>query len=342
MGTMVLTLYTNLLIGLLGGLLLAMVSHMLLAKVSIPRFFKMIYKSGSELLHRPDGGYDLKIKGIANFLGILKIDKLVSQIPAGADVNIDLSGTRLVGLTYMDYLVDYLKTQKDTGGNVVIQGLDSHVSWSTHNRALKLSLTNSVAKLSPRQNRLQNLASEKDYQYTSQVDWNTKYLKGFHFFEIRPIERKSNCLTGSFKEMDVSWEIADVTFSEGAAFTAETFNTTLMILKLNKKIPVFTMEKEGVFEKMFDRVMAATGYKDVDFKMYPDFSEKFLITGNNESEIQSFFTEDIIRFFENHQIYHLESNGESLIIFDKIKLARTDETVAFIDYGKDLAKLLSE
>ena len=100
------------------------------------------------------------------------------------------------------------------------------------------------------------------------------------------------------------------------------------------------MEKEGVFEKIFDRVMAYAGYEDVDFKMYPNFSEKFLITGSKESEIQAYFTSDIISFFENHQIYHLESNGEALIIFDKIKLARTDETMAFIDYGNELTKLL--
>jgi hypothetical protein len=36
----------------------------------------------------------------------------------------------------------------------------------------------------------------------------------------------------------------------------------------------------------------------------------------------------------------VESNGEALIIFDKIKLARTDETIAFIDYGEQLASLL--
>jgi len=338
-GTMVLTLYTNLLIGLLGGLVLAMISHMLLARVSIPRFFKMIYKSGSELVKKPDGSYDLNIKGIANFLGILKIDKLVGQIPDGADVNIDLSETRLVGMTYMDYIVDYLKIQKDTGGKVIIKGLDSHVSSSSHNRALKISLNSSAPKLSPRQTRLQDLANEKDYEFSNQVDWDTSYLKNFHFFEIRPIERKSNCLKGNFKDLDVAWEIADVTFNEGAAFTAETFNTTLMVLKLNKKIPVFTMEKEGVLGKIFDRVMAYTGYKDVNFEMYPDFSKKFLITGNNESEIKSFFTDEIVRFFEEHQIYHLESNGEALVIFDKIKLARTDETIALVDYGRELAAL---
>ena len=87
--------------------------------------------------------------------------------------------------------------------------------------------------------------------------------------------------------------------------------------------------------------MAFSGYKDIDFEMYSDFSKKFLLMGNNEQKIRSFFTEEIIRFFENHQIYHLESNGEALVIFDKIKLARTDETIAFIDYGSQLAKLLS-
>ena len=338
--TMVLTLYTNLLVGLIGGLLIALITHMLLARLSVPEFFKMVYNPRTKLILRPDGIYDLKIRGIANFLGILKVDKLVSQIPSGADVNIDLSETRLVGITYMDYLVEYLKTQRAGGGKAFITGLDSHVSSSTYNRALKLSLNTSAAKLSQRQKRLRNLATEKDYQYSSQSDWNTTHLKKFHFFEIRSIERKYNCLKGSFEDLKISWEISDVNFNEGQTFTAETFNTTIMVLKLNKKIPVFSMEEEGVLGKIFDRVMAFTGYKDIDFDMYPDFSKKFLLMGDNESEIRSFFTDEIIRFFENRQIYHLESNGESIIIFDKIKLARTDETIAFIDYGKELATLL--
>jgi MFS superfamily sulfate permease-like transporter len=259
-GTMVLTLYTNLLIGLLGGLLLALVTHMLLARMSIPQFFKMVYKSKTKLLKRSDGTFDLKIRGIANFLGILKVDKLVAKIPHGADVNIDLSETRLVGITYMDYLVEFLKTQRNSGGQVFITGLDSHVSSSTHNRALKISLSSSAAKLSQRQKRLENLATENNYQYNSQVDWNTIYLKKFHFFEIRPIERKYNCLKGTFEDLNISWEISDITFNEGQAFTAETFNTTIMILKLNQKIPIFSMEKEGVLGKIFDKVMAFTSH----------------------------------------------------------------------------------
>lgn len=339
--TMVLTLYTNLLIGLLGGLLLVMVSHMLLAKEPIHRFFNMIYRSGSSIEENHDGSFELKIKGIANFLGVLKVDKLIKNIPPGVNVNIDLSETRLVGMTYMEYLVDYLRTQKDSGRNVAIKGLDSHVSYSTHNRGLKISLNNATPKLSPRQLRLQTLANERDYFFNSQVEWDTVYLKKFHFFEIRPIERKSNTLNGSFEEINMSWEISDVTFNEGDAFSAETFNTTMMVLKINRVIPVFTMEKEGLFEKIFDRVIALTGFKDIDFDMYPDFSKRFLVTGKDEPKIRAFFNDELIQFFENHQIYHIESNGDAIIIFNKIKLARTDETIALINYTKELALLLA-
>lgn len=340
--TIGITLYSDLLWGILGGSLFTLLVHILLSRVPIGEFFKQSFSNNTNVFITKEGNYNLQVEGIANFLTIPRISQLTKNIPAGANVNIDLSKTRLVGTTFMEYLVDFLKMQQDTDGHAKIEGLDAHVSSSTHNRALKISFNSFTTKLSPRQIRLQNLANEKDYQFASRVDWNTSYLRNFHFFEIRPIERKSNCIKGTFKYLNIAWEIADVTFSEGAAFTAEVFNTTVMVLKLNKEIPIFSLEKEGVFDKIFDRVMAFSGYKDIDFEMYSDFSKKFLLMGNNEQKIRSFFTKDIIRFFENHQIYHLESNGEALVIFDKIKLARTDETIAFIDYGEQLAKLLFE
>ena len=49
--------------------------------------------------------------------------------------------------------------------------------------------------------------------------------------------------------------------------------------------------------------------------------------GQDEQELQSFFTKEVVQFFEDHQISHVESNGEALLIFNKLKLARTDETL---------------
>ena len=338
--TMVITLYTNLLVGLLGGSILVLVTHILLARIPVPQFFKLVYSSRTRLIPLPDSSYILKVRGIANFLGIIKLDKLVAQIPEDADVNIDLSETRLVDMSYMDYLVEFLNKQRASGGKVFISGLDAHISSSTYNKALKFMVTSESVKLTHREKRLRNLATEKGYSYSREVNWNTSYLKQFHFFEIRPIERKNNCLNGSYKDRDASWEIADVIFNEGKAFTAETFNTTLMVLKLNRALPIFTMEREKAYEKLFDRVIAFTGYKDIEFKMFSKFSKKFMVMGQDEDELQSFFTKEVVQFFEDHQISHVESNGEALLIFNKLKLARTDETLEFIDYGEELANLL--
>lgn len=339
--TIAITLYSDLLWGILGGSMFALMVHILLSRVTIGEFFKHLYSNDTSLSKTGNNQYDLHIDGIASFLSIPRISKIIKTIPSGANVNIDLRNTRLVGVTYMEYLIDFLKKQKDTGGHVVINGLDNHVSSSSHNRSLKISLNKISTKLSPRQLRLESLSNDKGYQYTRQIDWNTSYLRNFHFFEIREIERKENCLRGAYNDLNINWEIADVTFSEGAAFNAEVFATTVMVLKLNKRIPVFSMEKEGVFEKIFDRVMAFSGYKDIDFNMYSEFSKKFLVLGKNEKKIQSFFTPKLVQFLENHHIYHLESNGEALLIFDKVKLARTDETTALINYGEELSTLLA-
>lgn len=338
--TIGITLYSDLLWGILGGSLFTLLVHILLSRMSFGDFFKEAFSKKTNILMTKEDDYLLQVDGIANFLKIPLISKLTKMVPPGADVTIDLSQTRLVGMTFMEYLVDFLKAHKTTGGQVVIRGLDEHVSSSPHNKALKISLTSATRKLSPRQIRLQHLATERSLQYVSDVEWDTSYLKNFHFFEIRQIERKSNSLSGQIEGLDMQWEIADVTFSEGAAFTAEVFNTTLMVLKLNHPIPVFSIEKEGVIEKLFDRVMAFSGYRDIDFEMYTDFSSKFLVMGNKEEEIKAFFNQDIINFFETRQVFHIESNGEALLIFDKFKLARTDEALTFIEFTTELAQLI--
>ncbi|MBT8190242.1 MAG: SulP family inorganic anion transporter [Saprospiraceae bacterium] len=342
MVTIVITLYSDLLWGIIGGTLFTLLVHILLSRMPVGSFFKLAFSNKTNVFVNKDGSYNLNIDGIASFLTIPLFGKLTNNIKVGSNVTIDLTHTRLVGMTFMEYLVDYLKMQKSTGGNVVIEGLDNHVSSSTHNRALKISLSNLETKLSPRQLRLQNLAAKKEYQFASRVDWNTSYFRNFHFFEIRPIEQKSNSLKGRFDDLNITWEIADVTFSEGAAFTAEVFNTTVMVLKLNTAVPIFSIEKEGVFDKIFDRVMAFTGYKDIDFNMYTKFSSKFLLMGKDEEEIRKFFSNEIVQFFENEQLHHLESNGEAFLIFDRMKVARTDETIALIEYGERLASLLSK
>jgi len=339
--TLIITLYTNLLWGIIAGTLFTLLVQILLARLPISKFFSLSANSDTNMMIDKEGTHHIKVKGVANFLSIHKFMSLVKDIPYGRNLHIDLSDTRLVGLTYQDNLFEYIDNYRSEGGTVIISGIDNHVSSSNHRKALKISLDNKQVQLSPRQTRLQTLAQENKYTFDILPDQDTQELRRFKFFELRPIERKSNMLSGRFESTDNNWEIADIIFNEGASFTAEVFYSTLMTIKINNEIPKFMMEKEGFVEKLFDRVMAFTGYKDIDFKMYTKFSNKFLLMGDDEAMIRAFFTRRLITFFEEESIFHVESNGKNLLIFSKIKLARTDETQNLLAFGERLIQELT-
>ena len=105
--TLIITLFTDLLYGIIGGILVTLILHMLLAKVGFMAFFKKIYKSGSKVYHLENGNYDVKLKGITNFLYALKLDKLLEDIPVGSTIRIDMAQTRLVDLSIMENLIEF-------------------------------------------------------------------------------------------------------------------------------------------------------------------------------------------------------------------------------------------
>ena len=337
--TLIITLFTDLLYGIIGGILVTLVLQMLLAKVGFIQFFKMIYKSGSKVYHLENGTYDVKLKGIANFLYSLKLDDLLNDIPDGSKVIIDMSQTRLVDLSIMENIIDFKRTHDDFGGEVRLVGLDNHVASTSHNRALKIVTGRIKKRISKRQIRLQKLANINGWSFEREVDWNTSYLRNFHFFDSRPIEMKSNSLQGLDTENNAQWEIADIVFDEGALLALEVYQTTVQIIRLPTSIPKFIIDKEGLFDKIFNRVKVLSGgSRDINFKKNKVFSNKFLLSGEKEGEIREFFTEDLIKFLEENEIHHIESNGEALMIFKYLHVAKTNEVQNMLTFGLNLLK----
>lgn len=335
--TLIITLFTDLLYGIIGGILITLILHMLLAKVGFISFFKMIYKSGSKLTQLDNGTYSVKLKGIANFLYALKLDKLLERIPNGSVVRIDMSQTRLVDLSIMENLVEYKRDQENNGGSVMLVGLDSHVASSNHARALKIINGGVNKRITKRQIRLQKIAIANGWSFDRYVDWNTSYLSKFHFFDSRPIERKSNSLQGIDLENNAQWEIADIVFDEGAMLALEVYQTTVQIVRLPSPIPSFIIDKEGIFDKIFERVRALSpSNRDIDFIKHPEFSHNFHLSGKDEDAIRKFFTDDLINFLKGNKIHHIESNGEALMIFTYVHIAQTEEVLNMLHFSSNL------
>ena len=337
--TLIITLFTDLLYGIVGGILVTLLLHMLLAKVGFLPFFRKIYKSGSKVYQLENGTYEVKLKGIANFLYALKLDKLLENVPLGATVRIDMSQTRLVDLSIMENLIEFKRIHENSGGDVKLMGLDNHVASTSHNRALKIITGRVKKRITKRQIRLQKMAITNGWTFDKEVDWNTSYLRNFHFFDSRPIEMKTNSLQGIDTVNNANWEIADIVFDEGALMALEVYQTTVQIIKVPVAIPKFIIDKEGLFDKVFSGVTVFSGGKgDLDFKKYGGFSNKFQLSGEDEKAVRTFFKEDLIRFLENNEIHHIESNGEALMIFKYLHVARTDEVDRMLSFATNLLK----
>ena len=335
--TIIITLYFDLLWGIIGGTLFTLLVHILLARMPIHSFFKLAFNFEAAIEPKENNQLHLNIKGIANFLTLPKIVKIIESVPPGSDVHIDLSETRLVGTTFFEKILEFAHDHRKTGGQVKIMGLENHVSSSTNLFSLKIRLDNLQNRLTPRQEKLNEIAQKNGYSFEANVDLDSSYLRNFQFFDFRPIDQKSNCISGQNAALDVQWEIADLTFHEGAMFSSEIFHATLMSLRLPKRLPKFVLEKEGYLDKLFDRVLAITGYKDIDFENHPGFSKKFLLLGKNEQEIRAIFTPALIEFIENEPIYHIECNGDALLVFSKIKLSPIDQVEKTILFSNRLA-----
>jgi len=334
--TILITLYTNILYGIIGGVIIAVALHLLLAKVGFRPFFRMIYKSESRIYTREDGSIDVKLRGIFSFLSVMRLSKLLGKIKQGSVVRIDFGKTRLIDLTVMENVIEYKRIQDTHGGNVTLIGMDNHWSSSSHNRALKIIVGPRKRRITKRQIQLQKLAIENGWSFEREADWDTSYLRNFMFFESRPIEKKTNVLRGSDIKHHISWEISDITFDEGAMLSLEVFHSTVHVVRLNQSIPKFSVEKEGLFDKIFDRAKAVSGYTDHDLKLFPKISRKFLLMGKETSELKEFFTNDLINFLEEHPIQHIESNGEALMIFKYLHIAPAEEVQNMLTFSAEL------
>lgn len=343
LATIITTLYQGPLAGIFGGIAITLVAHLLMSRVTITQFIQMVFKSGTNLKEHHDGTFTLRVKGIANFLTLLRLISTLEKVPAGADLKIDLGKTRLIDLTFQEKLMEFRGTHRLTGGKVQIIGLNQHVASSNHKLALKTLILPNFQKISPREKRIKQMAANNKWLYTREEQVDSSELLDFNFFQSRPLETKQNVIGGEITVCGVDWEISDIIFDEGAMLSKEVYKTTVQLVHLQEEIPSFVLDQEGIFDKLFDRVLhSLSGSRDIDFEDFPVFSKNIRLTAEDEEGVRKLFTPELIRFLEEEQVYHIECNGNALIIFKSLRIASTNEIKNMVRFTNDFVKHLEK
>jgi MFS superfamily sulfate permease-like transporter len=334
-GTLVITLFTDLLVGIFGGLALALLIHWLFSMVPPRQFFKMIFNSGSYLETNSDGSHNLKVKGIANFLATLKLESLMAGIQPKSKVTVDFSEAKLVDFSILEHIYNFQRIHINSGGSMTITGLEDHNSSSSHKLSLKTLSKKVNVKLTRRQVHLAEISEKNEWDFNPNSVNNLNFLESFYFFQTRPLEIRDNTIIS--KNEKNNWEICDVIFEEGAYAAADEYQTTLCLVNSSKELPKFVIERKNFTTTYLN----ASWHKDIDYKLYPNFSKDFIMKVDDIDKMDSFLSTELKSLIENSTFPHLECNGEAIMIFDaKLRLAPISYYVELVRFAEEMQRFI--
>lgn len=132
--TIVVTLFTDLLLGVFSGVLLEFLLHLYHGAR-----FRSLFKAQYEL--RDLGNeIDITVFGAAVFSNLPGFKKLLSKLPAAAVIQLDLRRVSIVDHSFMAFVTHFQRAYESGGGVFQLTGLEQHVSLSDHELSAKKRL----------------------------------------------------------------------------------------------------------------------------------------------------------------------------------------------------------
>ena len=185
-----------------------------------------------------------------------------------------------------------------------------------------------------RRRELQDLALRHEMSFYEKDDWGMKaLLKDFSLFRTGHSRRLFNILYSATDFLEEKTAVFDYRYTIQAGNTPVThFQTVFFIQSKLLSLPQMLLKPENFFHK----VGTWFGMQDIDFEEYPDFSDKYLLQGEEELRIRRAINEDVSRFFLVQRKWSMESLGYYLIVYKRKHLIAAPELSHFLEKGMEL------
>jgi MFS superfamily sulfate permease-like transporter len=129
--TIIITLSTDLLVGILSGIAIKLFIHMRRG-VSV----KQLVKSDVEINNESEWT-EVHLKGAAVFTNLLGLRSKLEELPKGLRIHVNLQETKVVDHSVLEYLEHFQHDYVHAGGSVHLEGLEQHKSMSDHSLSAK-------------------------------------------------------------------------------------------------------------------------------------------------------------------------------------------------------------
>lgn len=337
--TLFATLKSGLLLGLMAGVVFALTIHWLWSGLPPKDFLSGIVRP-RVTTEETSQAYIIRCRGLTNFMTLHALDKALKKAPPAGHVVVDLATAKLADFTTLEFLQSFARDYEREGGRFELVESTATSPSSDHPFSLRRfrSHIETKERQTHRQKRLQKLCTKHGWNFQPSIDWQTKEESEFHFFSTRPVEYTENAITGVYQSCTSEWLVEDVTFDEGAFFASEEHQMTILTIHLPFQVPVFALEKA----RFIDKILNIAGYEEADFKPVPEICDDFDIKAPEGQNLEPFFNETLLNFLRSHELYHLESKGDAVMIFKFDRLAAAMEIERMVEWGREFTALLGE
>lgn len=332
--TIVVTLATDILIGMVAGIV---VNFIIIVGSGVP--LRALFKSNITVEKNENNkSYVFKILDAAVFSNYLSFKSRMDKVPQGYTIVLDFSGVKVIDHTVMEHIHYYGEDYQKAGVVINIKGMETLRPWSSHPLSYRVAASVSGEALFPnsRESELKQLAKSIGFKYRSSLPMSESNFGKFSSDNIR-VKYEGNILSGKIGAHD--YKISDLSVVEGGDLKAQIQQVTVLTIStILPSFPMFALSREG----LMDKIMEKTFLNDIDFKEFPKFSDRYLLTAMNEKETRSFFGRDLIVFFEQQELYNVESYGMEVIIHKSKSMASPKAMLELLEFGKKLMSKVNQ
>ena len=158
---------------------------------------------------------------------------------------------------------------------------------------------------------LQAIAAEIDLHFSATQDDDLfASMQKFPLFNKGRGRKTRNVMS---TETDIArLTIFDYQYTTGGGEHSQTHRQTVVALESEAlRLPNFSLRPESVFHK----IGAAIGMQDIDFEEHAEFSDNFVLAGDDEQLVRQFFDNGLLNEFAKRKGVSVESAPGSFIYF---------------------------
>lgn len=344
------TLFSTLVFGLILGILIGMLATLLVQAYITGAGSDMLRYLGrpNTLLYEEDPGkFLLHVNYFANFLNYPRLKSKLDSVPATSTLIADFSQTRFVDHTVMDHLSGYVELFEQKGGTFEIVGLEAFAPSASHplgvqshstatkerlNAAKNTFVQDATSvRLSGKQQKLSAFAVLHEMEYTAwpSPKWDRR-LAQFDYFRYRRIDYTTNLL----RDRPAGLFAIEVVTHSGEFIMKDSQQLACVVLEpKGVELPEFVLYRERMIERLAQWAGAAE-VKLGDSR----FDQRYALKGRDEAALRTFFNQACIDFLMERPTFHVESNGKSLLIFHKERVASVAEFKLMVSFAREWAE----